>query len=167
MQIAPDPQGHSAGRKGIDLSSSSAEFQILLVDDNEADASIFAAALLEASTRVRSYWVATGEEALDFVKRRGRFQNILPAKIIVLDLNLPGWSGFDVLKAVRADSQSGHIPVIVFSTSSQPKDVNLAYALGANAYMVKPMSLEMYITKVRMIVQYWLDCSLLPASPAI
>jgi two-component system response regulator len=141
----------------------SSEFQILLVDDSNADASIFEVALAEASTRVKLYWVASGEEALEFVHAKGRFEGILPPKIMVLDLNMPGATGFEVLKAVRADARTRHLPVVVFSTSSAQKDVNMAYALGANAYFAKPMSLEMYISKVRIIIQHWLDLALLPS----
>ncbi len=139
------------------------EFQILLVDDSNADASIFEMALAEASTRVKLYWVASGDEALEFVHGKGRFEGILPPKIVVLDLNMPGATGFEVLKAVRADPKTRHLPVVVFSTSSAQKDVNMAYALGANAYFAKPMSLEMYISKVRVIIQHWLDLALLPS----
>jgi DNA-binding response OmpR family regulator len=141
---------------------SSVEFHILLVDDSEADAAIFAAALQEASTRVRNYWVGSGEEAIQFVQRRGRFEEVRPAKVVVLDLNLPKQNGFDVLREIRADARTKHMPVIIFSTSSNANDVNMAYALGANAYFVKPMSLEMYVSKVRVIVQHWLDFALLP-----
>ncbi len=142
----------------------SSEFQILLVDDSNADASIFQLAVAEASARVKLYWVASGEEALEFVHSRGRFEGLLPPKIMVLDLNMPGPTGFDVLKAVRADAKTRHLPIIVFSTSSAQKDVNLAYELGANAYFAKPMSLETYISKVRIIIQHWLDLALLPVS---
>jgi CheY-like chemotaxis protein len=153
--------------EGKESLPSSAEFHILLVDDSDADASIFEVALAEASTRVKVYWVASGEEALDFVHARGRFEGIPPPQIMVLDLNMPGSTGFEVLKAVRADATIRHLPVIVFSTSSAQKDVNLAYALGANAYFAKPMSLELYISKVRILVQHWLDFALLPAPASV
>jgi CheY-like chemotaxis protein len=76
---------------------------------------------------------------------------------------MPGSTGFEVLKAIRADPKTRHLPVVVFSTSSAQKDVNMAYANGANAYFAKPMSLEMYISKVRIIIQHWLDLALLPS----
>ncbi|HEX4807898.1 MAG TPA: response regulator [Bryobacteraceae bacterium] len=140
------------------------DFQILLVDDNPADAHIFEVALKDASTRVMLYWVASAREALDFLHQRGRFLDIGPTRIVVLDLNLPRIDGFGVLEQIKANPATRQTPVIIFTSSTAPEDVNKAYALGANAYFTKPMTLDSYVNKLRILVQHWLDLAELPSS---
>lgn len=85
-------------------------FQIL--DDNQSDAGIFEAALKQAAARARVYWVATGEEALDFLRQRGRFEGVGPVQIVVLDLHLPGQGGLTILRAIKSDPDLNRKPVI-------------------------------------------------------
>ena len=106
---------------------------ILLVDDDAADARIFERALGEASSRARTYWVATGDEAVQFLHQRGRFQKTGPVKIVVLDLHLPGQGGLETLKQIKSDPNLSLTPIIVLSTSDWQSEIDLAYSLGANA----------------------------------
>ena len=137
--------------------------QILLVDDNPSDSHLFQTALQEASSRVKVYWVATGEEALQYVEQTGRFQDAGEVDVIVLDISLPGMDGFEVLRRLRKSDAGRYKPVIVMSGSKAARDVNLAYSLGANSYIAKPMSFESYAEKVALLVRYWLDAVQLPA----
>lgn len=133
------------------------QFDILLIDDHASDAKLFEHALAEASTRAKLYWVATAEEGLEFLRREGRFKGLGRPKLVVLDLNMPGMDGFDLLIEKRSNPALAMVPVVVFSNSRAPKDVLRCYQLGANSYIVKPMSLEGMVAKVGTIVRYWLD----------
>lgn len=137
-------------------------FDILLVDDSPTDAEVFKIALGEVSPRVTLYWVATGQEALDFVQEQGRFVGIGPAKLVIIDVQLPRMDGFETVTRIRQELNWRRIPIIFLSSSKSKQDVNRAYSLGANAYFTKPMSLEQYMEKIRIIVQHWLDFAELP-----
>jgi CheY-like chemotaxis protein len=139
------------------------QFDILLVDDSAADAKIFQEALREASTRATAYWVGSGEEALDYLTQRGRFMDAVPVKMVVLDLNMPGIDGVETLRRIKSSTNMNHIPVVLLSSSRAPDTVDLAYALGANAYFSKPLSLEHYVEKIRVLVEHWLDFAELPS----
>jgi CheY-like chemotaxis protein len=137
-------------------------FQILLVDDNPSDSHLFQAALQQTSSRVKVYWVASGEEALEYVERQGRFQGVGEVDIVVLDLSLPGMDGFEVLRCLRKTDAGRYKPIVVMSGSKAVRDVNLAYSLGANSYIVKSMSFESYAESISLLVRYWLDTVQLP-----
>jgi CheY-like chemotaxis protein len=138
-------------------------FEILLIDDSPADAKIFEEALREACSRAHAYWVASGEEALDFLTQQGRFSGVGSVKLVILDLNMPGIDGFNTLRRIRDNASISYIPIVVFSSAKAQEQVDLAYSLGANAYFSKPLSLERYIEKIRVLVQHWLDLAELPS----
>ncbi len=139
-------------------------FHILLVDDSQADADVFETALKQASARARVYWVATGEEALDFLRQRGRFAGVGPVQIVILDLHLPGQDGLTILRAIKSDPDLSRKPVIMLTSSTSQDEIDLAYSLGANAYFRKPMSLESYMEVVDILTQHWLDLAQLPSA---
>lgn len=136
-------------------------FNILLVDDSEADARLFELALREVAPRVTLYWVATGDEALEAVQGGDRFKDVLGIDIVVLDLNMPKMGGFQVLEKLKASNAL--VPVIVLSSSRSVNDVERAYQMGANSYLVKPMTIEGLHDLVRGISRYWLELAKLPA----
>jgi CheY-like chemotaxis protein len=137
-------------------------FDILLVDDSPADAKIFQESLSEVSSRVRLYWVSSGDEALAFLNQEGRFFGVGPVKVVVLDLNMPGMDGIETLRRIKMDPAISRVPVIILSSSRATEEVDLAYSLGVNAFFSKPLSLENYMQKVRILVQHWLDLAELP-----
>jgi CheY-like chemotaxis protein len=145
---------HSTNQEG--------RFDILLVDDSPADAKIFQESLMEVSARVRVYWVGTGEEALEFLHQQGRFRSIGPVKMVLLDLNMPGLDGIETLRCIKSNPALKRLPVIVFSSSRASQEVDKAYSLGANSFFSKPLSLESYVQKARILVQHWLDYAELP-----
>jgi chemotaxis family two-component system response regulator Rcp1 len=145
----------------------SGQYDILLVDDSAADAKIFQEALLEASARARLYWVSSGQEALDFVNQKGRFVGVGPVRLMVLDVNMPGLDGIEILRRIKINPEVSRLPVILLSSSRAPEEVDLAYSLGANVFFSKPLSLENYIQKVRILVQHWLDFAELPTPISI
>jgi DNA-binding response OmpR family regulator len=101
--------------------------------------------------------VATGEEAIEYVNQRGRFQSVGPVSLVIMDLNLHGMTGFDLLKDLRAERSAKILPIVVLSSSRQTSDINRCYELGANSYIAKSMSFESFVGKVATVVRYWFD----------
>ena len=127
------------------------EFQILLIDDHPADAKLFEHALQQAATRAKLYWVAAAEEGLDYLKQEGRFQGAGRVQLVVCDLSMPGMDGFEFLAEVRKNPALAMIPIVM-----------RCYQLGANSFIVKPMSLETFVATIGTLVRYWLDIVELP-----
>lgn len=105
-----------------------------------------------------------GEEALDFLYRRGKHANAPRPALILLDLNLPGKYGFEVLKEIKMDSSLKRIPVMVLTSSASMRDLNSAYDLGANSYLKKAGALDEIYHLMRSIEHYWLQLSALPGN---
>ncbi|MCB0210200.1 MAG: response regulator, partial [Anaerolineae bacterium] len=100
-----------------------------------------------------------GAEALDFIFCRGRYSQRdieKRPKIILLDLKLPKIDGLEVLKKIKSDEQTRHIPVVVMTSSNQERDIVESYELGVNSYIVKPVDFEQFADAVRTIGFYWL-----------
>jgi two-component system response regulator len=115
---------------------------VLLVDDDEGDLLMIREAL-DSGTREHDIHIAhDGEEALEFLRRKGRFADAPRPDLVLLDLNMPRMDGRQVLTLVKADEDLRRIPVVVLTTSRAPADINDSYGLHANAYVTKPMSLD-------------------------
>lgn len=140
---------------------------ILLVEDDPGDQELTRRALLEGNVPHELRVVEDGEEALDYLLRRGVYSDVrrnpLP-DLILLDLNLPRLTGRQVLERIRTESQLARIPVIVVTTSQQEKDMLQSYDNGACSYIVKPSGIDEFIRVVRTIEEYWLDIVSLPNS---
>jgi len=137
--------------------------QILLVEDNPADVRLFRQALLEIAAPHRLAVAKDGEDALDYLFRRGVHSAASAPDLVVLDLNLPRKSGFDILGEIRSDHKLKRTPVVVFTSSGSQPDIDLAYELGANMYLQKRQSLEGFEELVRFIVNTWMETAALPA----
>ncbi len=137
-------------------------FDILLVDDSSVDAQIFETALKESSSRVRVYWVASGEEAMDFLFQRRRFEKIGSIKLVVLDIHLPGQDGFEILRQIKSDPNLNRTPVAMLTSVGSQDEIDLAYSLGVNAYFRKPATFQSYAELLRVMAQHWLDHVELP-----
>ena len=131
------------------------EFEVLLIEDDMVDVLGFTRALRKSSDPVNLHVVAQGEEAFQFLeKKEGRG---LP-NLIVLDLNMPIMGGLEFLGALKSDPALRQIPVVVMTTSSERKDIERSYDLGAAGYMVKPLDHEEFVTKVKRLHDYWKSC---------
>jgi Response regulator containing a CheY-like receiver domain and an HTH DNA-binding domain len=111
------------------------------------------------------YRCTNGDKVLDFLYQEGDYSNpeIAPRpSIILLDLNLPGTDGRDVLEQLKQDQKLKEIPVIIFTTSSNPKDVEFCYQKGANGYLIKPVDSEELEKTVQAFVEFWLEVNTLP-----
>ena len=136
--------------------------EILLVEDNPADAELARRALLEGRVEKRITIVKDGAVAIDYVRRRGTFAQALRPDIVLLDLNLPKEDGIAVLRAIKEDATLRSITVIVLTTSGAQRDVNAAYDFSANCYVVKPMSIEGLFAVMRGIEEFWMTAASLP-----
>ena len=138
--------------------------EILLVEDNEDDASLTIDTLAEGRIRNNVSLVEDGVEALTFLRREGTYANAPRPDLILLDLDLPRKSGPEVLAEVKQDPDLKRIPIIIMSSSSAEKDVLASYNLHANCYVTKPLDLDEFIASVRMIEDFWISFVKLPAA---
>jgi CheY-like chemotaxis protein len=125
--------------------------EILLVEDNPADARFFREALQVASIRHQLSVVTNGEEALTFLHRTGPYRSAPRPDVIVLDLKLPRVSGHAVLAAIRVNPELRSIPVVVLTSSYAPRDQERSYDLEADHYVTKPVGLEVLAGELRII----------------
>ncbi|MFL5764061.1 MAG: response regulator [Bacteroidia bacterium] len=135
---------------------------ILLVEDNPGDIRLTKEVLKEGKIRNTLSVITDGEEALLFLKKKGRYEDIQLPDIILLDLNLPKKDGREVLAEIKADPDLLRIPVIVLTTSSAEKDILSMYGHHANCYITKPVDFEQFIDVVRSIEDFWLSIVKLP-----
>jgi CheY-like chemotaxis protein len=140
------------------------QFPILIVEDEENDVLLMERALAKARVTNPLKSVVDGQEAIDYLAGNGKFADRkeypLPG-LILLDLNLPRKSGFEVLEWIRNHSQSNPL-LVICSSSGQPKDVNAAYRLGAHGYLRKPATFEDLQAQAQAIRDYWLQYNLPP-----
>lgn len=108
-----------------------------------------------------------GDDALDFLYQRGPYAaqeaTTLPG-LVLLDLNLPGTDGREVLTEIKQNARLKQIPIVVLTTSSNPKDIQACYQYGVNSYMLKPTDIEQLKTSVRLFVDYWFKVAVLPTA---
>jgi CheY-like chemotaxis protein len=141
---------------------------ILLVEDNPADIKITERALRESGLPVELLVVRDGQEALDYLLRLGPHAEDARWRspdLILLDLNLPGLTGREVLEKIRATPALRAVPVVVLTTSRRLEDVQEMYAAGANTYIEKPQNFSRFVQVLQTIQRYWLDTALLPPPP--
>jgi len=138
---------------------------ILLVEDDPDDQKLTKRALEGSKLRNELRVVDDGEQALDYLFRRGKLED--PEKsprpdLILLDLNLPKLDGRAVLKEIKQSPDLRRIPVVILTTSSQEEDILRSYELGVNSYITKPMRMEGFINVVRDLERYWFELVVLP-----
>ena len=142
------------------------EVEILLVEDNPSDEELTLRALKKYKLSNNIFVVRDGAEALDYVFSIGKYSerdtNCHP-KVILLDLKLPKVDGLEVLRRVKADPKTKHIPVVVLTSSSEESDVVESYKLGANSYIVKPVDFKQFTESIRELGMYWLLLNEAPA----
>lgn len=142
--------------------------KILLVEDNLADVKLALHALGEEVNAGTVAVARDGEEALDFLFRRGKYAEQVVALpiFILLDLKLPKVNGFEVLEAIKSNASTRSIPVIVLSSSNQERDLRESYRLGANSYVQKPVDFEQFKELMAAIKEYWLVVNTVPSASA-
>ncbi len=136
--------------------------QILVVDDDDADALMISEALENAETRATVERVADGREALDYLRGEGTYTQANRPDLILLDLNMPRMDGRETLAAIKADDRLKAIPVVILTTSGATPDIVSSYQHRANAYVTKPFGLDDFEATVRQINQFYREVATLP-----
>jgi two-component system response regulator len=131
--------------------------KILLVDDSENDVTLIKAGLLDSHFGNEIIVAEDGEEALDFLYKRGKYANYTGGKpvFILLDIKLPLMNGIEVLKVIRDDASFNDVPVIMLTSSRDSHDLQECYNNGANSFVVKPVNITDFMLVVKEVGQYW------------
>ncbi len=138
---------------------------ILCAEDDPDDQTLTRDALAEGGNPAELRFVGDGEELLDYLHRRGAHSDPSSAPtpgLILLDLNMPRLDGREALQAIRADRTLHNLPVVVFTTSNAEEDVQRLYDLGANSYVVKPVSFQGLVRVLDDVRRYWFETVELP-----
>lgn len=138
---------------------------ILLIEDSPEDTETTLRAFKKAGLVNPVFHCRDGDEALDYLCRRGKFADHLQAprpSVILLDLNLPGTDGRDVLAEIKKDEALKPIPVLILTTSADERDIENCYRTGANSYIKKPVDLAGFLRAVQRLKDFWFEAVILP-----
>jgi len=138
---------------------------ILLVEDNRMDVELTLDAFKEARLLNTIYVSPNGQDALDYLLGRGKYadRNTYPIpNLVLLDLKLPGVDGFEVLRQVKSTPILKRLPVIILTSSKEEGDRALTYDIGANSYIVKPVSFDGFLGVIKQIEGYWISLNVAP-----
>ncbi|MFN0276629.1 MAG: response regulator [Chitinophagales bacterium] len=136
--------------------------QILLVEDNPGDIRLTIEALKEATIKNQLNVVKDGVEALEYLRKKGKYESSPTPHLILLDLNLPRKDGREVLAEIKTDEQLKMIPVVILTTSEAEQDILKSYKLHANCFITKPADLDDFIHAIRQIENFWFNVVKLP-----
>ena len=136
---------------------------ILLVEDNIGDIRLTQEVFKQGKIKNILHVVMDGEEAVNYLKKKGKYKKAETPDIILLDLNLPKKDGKEVLAEIKADKDLKRIPVIILTTSSAQQDIMSTYSNHANCYIMKPVDFNQFISIVRTIEDFWLSIVKLPS----
>jgi chemotaxis family two-component system response regulator Rcp1 len=139
--------------------------EILLVEDSPGDVRLTIEALKEAKVSNRLSVVGDGVEALEYLRRQGKYANATRPDVVLLDLNLPRKDGRKVLAEMKEDPDLKVIPVVVLTTSRAEEDILKAYEHHANCYITKPVDFQQFLRVVQSIEDFWLSVVRLPPKP--
>jgi CheY-like chemotaxis protein len=130
---------------------------LLIVEDNDEDYETTLRVLRKSSVERHIHRCVHGDDALDFLYKREKYAdlNIKRPAVILLDLNLPGTDGREVLQAIKQHDTLKSIPVVILSTSSNPIDIETSYHNGANSYLVKPVDFSGFVHAMQSFDDYW------------
>jgi two-component system, response regulator len=139
---------------------------VLIVEDNPSDEELMLFALNKHKVTNSIKIVRDGQEALDYIFHTGFYEAQRTEKtprVIFLDLNIPKVNGLEVLDQIKSNRKTKHIPIVILSTSSEPRDVTTSYFLGANSYVVKPVDFDKFTSSIKDLCTYWLSLNKMPA----
>jgi len=141
--------------------------QVLLVEDNPGDVRLTQEAFKDAKVQLAMHVATDGVDAMQFLRREGKYLDMPRPDLILLDLNLPRKDGRDVLAEIKSDSSLMTIPVVILTTSASDVDIESSYMLHANCYISKPVDMEGFLKVVRSIDTFWLSVVKLPPRGAL
>lgn len=136
--------------------------EILLVEDNPGDVRLTKEALVDGKVINNLSVVIDGQEAMDFLRKKGKYAKAIRPDLILLDLNLPKKDGREVLQEVKSDPKLKKIPIVVLTTSQAELDVMTSYEHHANCYITKPVDFGQFIKVVRSVENFWFSIVTLP-----
>jgi chemotaxis family two-component system response regulator Rcp1 len=136
--------------------------EILLVEDNPGDVRLCQEALKDSKVLNNLHVTADGVEALEFLRRQGKFADAIRPDLILLDLNLPRKDGREVLAEIKEDEYLRRIPVVILTVSSAEEDILRTYNLHANCYITKPVDFDQFTKVVQQIEDFWVTIVKLP-----
>jgi chemotaxis family two-component system response regulator Rcp1 len=136
--------------------------EILLVEDNPGDVRLMMEALTLGETFNTFSIVSNGKDAMDFLRKTGKYEDAFRPDIILLDLNLPKKDGREVLQDVKSDPTLSSIPIIVLTTSQEEQDIARSYERQANCYISKPVDFEQFKHVVKSLENFWFNLVQLP-----
>ncbi|NEQ83208.1 MAG: response regulator [Moorea sp. SIO2I5] len=138
--------------------------EILLVEDDPGDIELTRKALKKAKLANNLHVVMDGTQALAYLYREGEYADSQKPDLILLDLNLPGMNGQEVLQQIKGDDDLKQIPVVMLTTSDAQEDIVKSYDLGANCYLKKPISLKEFDKIIKALQDFWFSAVKLPPS---
>jgi CheY-like chemotaxis protein len=144
--------------------------EILLIEDSPSDANLIIKGFNQSNVKGFNrdqipnnlHWVEDGETAMEYLHQQDEYASVLRPDLILLDLNLPGMDGREVLAAVKSDPDLKLIPVVILTTSADEHDVLRSYNLNANCYVTKPLDVHQFIQVVQLISTFWVAAVRLP-----
>ncbi len=137
-------------------------FEVLLIEDDMGDVELTEAALAKSKLKINLNVVNDGEEAIAYLRQEGQYTDAVRPNLIVLDLNLPGLSGLEILSAIKSEQHLKTIPVVILTTSDASTDISKSYELGVNCYVTKPIGLKEFVKIVNSIEDFWFTVVQLP-----
>lgn len=146
----------------MEQSAQGTPVQILLVEDNPGDIRLTKEAFEEARLGNELHGVTRGDEALDLLRQQDENIETSRPDIILLDLNLPGMTGLEVLEEIKQDSDLRSIPVIILTSSEAEEDIVKSYEEYANAYLTKPINVDEFIELAKFLGEFWIRMVELP-----
>lgn len=143
---------------------------VLMVEDNDDDFEATVRALKASGFEIENRLIRfdNGDDALSYLRREGEYQDAAKYPrpgVILLDLNMPGMSGQDILSEIKTNETLREIPVVILTTSNNEKDVSSCYAAGANTYVQKPVNIDHFFEAIKKLTEYWFDLAVLPKEP--
>jgi two-component system, chemotaxis family, response regulator Rcp1 len=138
------------------------EISILLVEDNEGDILLTLEALKEAKIYNNINVVRDGDEALQYLNKEGKYEDVETPDLILLDINLPKMDGIEVLGKIKTNEHLMVIPVVMLTTSDSEKDIFQSYQSHANCYITKPVNFENFMDVIQTIKDFWINIVKLP-----
>jgi len=136
--------------------------EILLVEDNPGDARLAQEAMKDSKINNVLHLVSDGVEAMDFLRKKGKYADAPRPDLVLLDLNLPKKDGREVLAEIKADESLRRIPVVILTISKAEEDILKSYNLHANCFITKPIDLDQFMKVVKAIEDFWLTIVKLP-----
>ncbi|ELZ03046.1 response regulator [Natrialba asiatica] len=140
--------------------------EILLVEDNPGDVRLAQEAFRTVDVETRFHTVSDGDEALTVLQERFASEASVHVDLVLLDLNLPRVSGFEVLETIRNDPELASLPILVLTSSKASEDVARSYDLCANAYLTKPSGPDEFASLGAAVESFWMDEAMLPPAPS-